>query len=212
MKGYNILIGMESSGVIRDAFIKAGHSAISCDLLPTEAPGPHYQGDIRDIIYDKWDLIIAHPVCTFLTNAGVRWLYQDSKVGTAEDRWPKMREAAAFFKMLYTSTELNGALLALENPIPHSHAGLPPYSQTIQPWEYGHTTSKRTCLWLKGLPNLKPTDIIPKELRTQDIWMASPSADRWKIRSRSFEGIGDAMAEQWGSLIPKLKQYETKSN
>lgn len=191
-----ILIACEYSGTVRDAFTAKGHNAISCDFEPTEKPGKHFQGDVTDILYHDWDMIIAHPPCTYLSNSGVRWLYNPD--GTLNDeRWLNMRGAADFFEIF-----LNHSCprICIENPIPHKHAGLPAYTQTVQPYEFGHTTSKRTCLWLKGLPPLKPTRVIPKEERTQDIWLASPGPDRWKLRSRTFEGIASAMAEQWGNI------------
>lgn len=188
-----VLVACEYSGIVRDAFTAKGHNALSCDFLPTERPGKHYQGDVRDILYHDWDLIIAHPDCTFMANSGVRWLYNpDGSLN--EPRWEKLNIAVEFFNLF-----LNHPCekVCIENPIPHKHAGLPKYSQTVQPYEHGHTTSKRTCLWLKGLPNLEPTKLIPKEERTFDIHLASPGPDRWKERSRTFSGIAEAMAEQW---------------
>jgi len=192
----NILIACEYSGIVRDAFIAKGHHAVSCDFLPTDKPGPHFQGDVDYMLKcRKWDLIIAHPPCTFMSNSGVRWLY-NTDGSENKDRWEELKKATEFFNIFYNYKWCDK--IAIENPIPHKHAKLPKYSQTIQPYEFGHTTSKRTCLWIKGLPLLKPTLIIPKEERTQDIWLASPGPDRWKIRSKTFQGIADAMAEQWG--------------
>jgi len=192
-----ILIACEFSGTVRNAFIANGHDAISCDLLPTSSPGPHYQGDVMDLLVESWDLIIAHPPCTRLCNSGVRWLAE-------RNLWDDMRKGAEFFKMFLKS----GDRVCIENPIMHKYAaeiiGVK-HSQTIQPWEFGHSTSKRTCLWLHNLPLLKPTEIIPKEKRTQDIWLASPGADRWKIRSKTFDGIAKAMADQWGPVINEQK-------
>lgn len=185
-----VLVACEYSGTVRDAFTKKGHYAISCDLLPTDQPGPHYQGDVRDLLVQKWDLIIAHPPCTRLCNSGVRWLAE-------RNLWDEMREGAEFFKMFLNAAEK----VCIENPIMHKYAtdiiGVK-HSQTIQPYEYGHTTSKRTCLWLNNLPLLQPTSITPKEQRTQEIWLATPGPDRWKIRSKTFQGIADAMSNQWG--------------
>lgn len=142
-----VLVGCEYSGIVRDAFIRAGHDAISCDLLSTESPGPHYQGDVFDIIDDGFDLAILHPPCTRLCNSGVRWLAE-------RDLWDEMREGAEFFKRLLHS---NIPMIAVENPVPHRYAleiiGKK-YDQTIQPWQFGHTTSKRTCLWFRNLPPL----------------------------------------------------------
>jgi hypothetical protein len=160
--------------------------------LPTESAGQHYVGDVRDILYDGWDLMIGHPPCTYLANSGVQWLYR------REGRWEQMREGAEFFRML-----LNAPIprIAIENPIMHKYAkeiiGAPP-TQTVQPWMFGHGESKATCLWLKNLPALTPTNIVSE--REQRIWKLPPSTDRWKLRSVTYAGIADAMAEQWGNL------------
>ena len=171
---------------------------MSCDLLPTESDGPHYQGDVFDIINDGWDLLIAHPDCTYLTNAGVRWLT------TEPGRFIKMYEAAQFFKKLLKAPIKKKVI---ENPKPHGYAIVAikkKYTQSVQPWQFGHTTSKETCFWLKNLPPLKPTNIVyeemmklPKKERNQCHY-ESPGADRWKNRARTYTGIADAMAEQWG--------------
>lgn len=187
-----VLIACEFSGTVRDAFAARGHDAWSCDLLPTESAGQHYVGDVRDILHDGWDLMIGHPPCTYLANSGVQWLYR------REGRWEQMREGAEFFRML-----LNAPIprIAIENPIMHKYAkeiiGAPP-TQTVQPWMFGHGESKATCLWLKNLPALTPTNIVSE--REQRIWKLPPSTDRWKLRSVTYAGIADAMAEQWGNL------------
>jgi len=188
-----VLIACEYSGIVRDAFTKAGHEAFSCDLLPTETEGVHYQGDIKDFLYDhKWDLMIAHPPCTYLTNSGVRWLH------TRPERWAQLDEGAAFFNFL-----LNASIyrICIENPIPHKYAveriGRN-YDQIIQPWQFGHGETKATCLWLKNLPKLKPTNIV--DGREQRIWKMPPGPDRAKERARFFTGVADAMADQWGNL------------
>lgn len=185
-----VLVACEYSGTVRDAFIKLGHEALSCDLLPTDLPGPHYQGNIFDIINNGWDLMIAHPPCTYLCNSGVSWLYRD------ESRWGKMRDGANFFKLLLQS---NIPKIAIENPIMHKYAveiiGRR-QNQVIQPWQFGHGETKATCFWLKNLPKLKPTNIV--EGREQRLHRLPPSKDRWKIRSKTFQGIADAMAQQWG--------------
>lgn len=168
---------------------------MSCDLLDTEIPGSHYKGDVLDILYQDWDLIIAHPPCTFLCNSGVRWLF-DKDRPKAKQRWLDLTYARKFFYTLHGN--ICCKKIAIENPIPHKHAALPAYTQTIQPYEFGHTTSKRTCLWLKGLPLLKPTEIVPKEKRTQDIWLMPPGPERQRERSRTFKNIALAMADQWG--------------
>jgi hypothetical protein len=195
-----VLIACEYSGIVRDAFIKLGHDAISCDLLPTDKPGPHYQGDIFNILNDGFDLMIAHPPCTYLTNSGVTWLHKDIK------RWPMLFEGAEFFKKL-----LNAPIpkIAIENPIMHKYArsiiGVEK-SQIVQPWQFGHSESKATCFWLKNLNLLKETNNVKEEFLKRDkkeaqrLHYLPPSADRWKIRSTTFQGIADAMAEQWGGV------------
>jgi len=164
---------------------------MSCDLLPSDSEGPHYQGDVFDIINDGWDLMVAHPPCTYLCNSGVSWLHK------LEGRWDKMKDGANFFKML-----LNCDIpkLAIENPIMHKYAveiiGRR-QNQVIQPWMFGHGETKATCLWLKGLPELKPTNIV--EGREQRLHKLPPSPERWKLRSTTYQGIADAMASQWGA-------------
>jgi len=195
-----VLIACEFSGIVRDAFLAKGHDAMSCDLLPTESPGPHYQGDVFDIIGDGWDMMIAHPPCTYLCNSGVCWLHKQ------EGRWKKMGQGASFFNYL-----LNAPIdkIAVENPIPHKYAveiiGRK-YDQVIQPWMFGHPESKATCLWLKGLPKMVETNnvraefkALPKKVAQRMHW-ASPGPDRWRIRSTTFLGIAKAMADQWGDL------------
>ena len=189
-----VLIGCEYSGIVRESFINQGFDAWSCDFLDTEIKGNHYKCDVLDIINDGWDLAIFHPPCTRLTNSGVRWLHE-------RNLWEEMRESAEFFKkLLYADIPY----IAVENPVMHKYAieviGKK-YDQTIQPYQFGHTTSKRTCLWLKNLPKIQPTKIISKDLITYDIHLASPSPDRWKLRSKTFEGIAEAMAIQWGNYI-----------
>jgi hypothetical protein len=186
-----ILIACEESQVVTEAFINAGHKAMSCDLEHPGAKGlPHYQGNVIDILYNDWDMIIAHPPCDFLANSGVRWLHED------KTRWIKMVRAANFFKaFIYHPCPK----VCIENPIQHCYARehIPKYQQIIQPWMFGHTTKKATCLWLKGLPKLRPTEIIAKELRTADVHLEPPGPNRKKNRSRFYEGIAKAMAEQW---------------
>jgi len=187
-----VIVACEYSGKVRDAFIKQNHYAISCDFLPTELPGPHYQGDIFDILNDGFDLLIAHPPCTYLSNSGVRWIYSQ------EDRWLKMYYGASFFRKLLRS---NIKFIAIENPIPHKYALKligERYSQIVQPWQFGHGETKATCLWLKGLPLLKASEIVKG--REQKIWNMLPSEDRQKLRSETYQGIADAMAKQWGEI------------
>jgi len=185
-----VLVACEFSGTVRDAFIEQGHDAVSCDLLPTEKPGLHYQGDIRNMLsVDVWDLMIAHPPCTYIANSGVSWLYRK------EGRWEQMREGARFFKMLL-DTDIDK--ICIENPIIHKYAveiiGRR-QDQVIQPWMFGHGEQKATCLWLKNLPPLEPTDIV--DGREQRLHRLPPSKDRAKIRSMTYPGIAQAMAEQW---------------
>lgn len=189
----NILVACEFSGVVREAFRRRGHEAVSCDLLASEDDSEnHIQGDALDILNMGWDLMIAHPPCTYLTNAGVRWLH------SRPERWALMEEGAQFFKALLDAPIPR---IAVENPIPHGYAvdriGRK-YDQKIQPWQFGHGETKATCLWLKDLPPLEPTDIV--EGREQRMFKLSPSPDRWKLRSTTYQGIAEAMAEQWGGL------------
>lgn len=188
-----VLIACEFSGVVRRAFAARGHTAVSCDFLPSlDQSDMHYQGDVLDIIHEDWDMMIAHPPCTYLCNSGVRWLTgKDSKPG----RWEDMEEAAGFF-MFLLQQEI--PRICVENPVPHKHAGLPPYSQLIQPWQFGHPDKKGTCLWLRGLPELEPTEIIPKESRVPSIHVMGETKDRPMKRSLTYEGIAAAMAQQWG--------------
>lgn len=184
-----VLIACEFSGIVRDAFTKAGHDAMSCDLLPTESPGKHYQGDVMDILEDGRDLMIAHPPCTYLANSGVRWLH------TQKDRWKKMLEGALFFKALLDADIKH---VAIENPIMHKYAveviGRR-QDQVIQPWMFGHGEQKAICLWLENLQPLEPTNIVTG--REQKVWKLRPSPDRWKLRSTFYSGIAKAMAELW---------------
>ena len=196
-----ILVACEYSGRVRDAFIAMGHDAMSCDLLPTDAAGPHYQGDVFDLDLTQFDLMIAHPPCTYLTNAGVTWLHRD------KGRWAMLDDGAAFFKRLL---EAPIPRICIENPIMHKYAkeriGGVKQSQVIQPWMFGHMEQKATCLWLKGLPLLQPTNNVKEEMmklpdnERQRLHYLPPSADRWKLRSTTYQGIADAMAAQWGSI------------
>ncbi len=185
-----ILVACEFSGIVRNAFASKGHDAWSCDLLPTESKGNHIQGDVLSILDQSWDMMIAHPPCTYLTNSGVRWLHEHQR------RWIDMIEGAVFFRKLLSA---NIQRLAIENPIPHKYAvqiiGCK-YDQIIHPYQFGHGEKKATCLWLKNLSKLKPTNVVNG--REQRIWKLPPSDDRWKQRSITYQGIADAMAEQWG--------------
>ena len=195
-----ILVACEFSGTVREEFRKLGFDAWSCDLLDTEIPGNHYKGNVLDIINEGWDLMIAHPPCTYLTNSGVRWLYNKDKSKNM-DRWLKMRQAAKFFRRLL---EADIPHIAVENPIPHKYAVKNigrKYDQCVQPWMFGHGESKATCFWLKNLPNLEPTDIV--DGREGKIWKLPPSKDRWKLRSLTYLGIAKALATQYGEAITK---------
>jgi len=205
-----VLVACEFSGIVRDAFRRAGHEAWSCDLLPTEGdPRFHIQGDVLQFVDCDIDLLIAHPPCTYLTNAGVRHLYPDvagraggkAKVNGLE-RYNEMLKAAEFFNALRAA---KASYVAVENPVPHKYAKekIGNYSQLIQPWQFGHGETKATCLWLKGLPLLQPTRIVPgREPRCR---RDAPGPDRWKRRSRTYEGIAAAMAAQWGCLDGETK-------
>jgi hypothetical protein len=208
-----VLVACEYSGIVREAFKRRGHDAWSCDLLDTEIPGQHYKCDILNILNDKWDLMIAHPPCTYLTNAGVRHLHSNvtSKNGVRAKihglaRMIEMKKAADFFNALFTA---NIPKICVENPIPHKYARaiIGQYTQIIHPWQHGHFESKATCLWLKGLEPLKPTNIVgppPKNMTATQkkdwhrVHYCSPGKDRWKERSRTFTGIANAFAKQWG--------------
>ena len=183
---------MEFSGIVRDAFASRGHDAWSCDFQPSERPGNHIQGDVRPHLTGWWDLLIAHPTCTRLCNSGVRWLHERPEL------WPQMIEAAVFFREILNAPI---ARIAVENPVMHGYArsivGRGP-DQTIQPYEYGHGETKRTGLWLKNLPKLTPTNRV--DGRVARVHRMPPGPGRWRERSRFFEGIAAAMADQWGSI------------
>jgi site-specific DNA-cytosine methylase len=179
-----ILIACEYSGTVRDAFLARGHDAMSCDLLPTESPGPHYQGDVRDVICDGWDLMVCHPPCTHLAVSGARWF---------KDKQAEQAEALEFVRFLLNATI---PMIALENPVSVISSRIRKPDQTIQPWMFGHGETKATCLWLKNLPTLVPTNIV--DGREPRVHRMPPGPDRWKERSRTFSGIAEAMAEQWG--------------
>lgn len=205
-----VLVACEFSGRVREAFKAAGHDAWSCDLLDTEIPGQHYKCDVFDVICGKnkqhWDLMIAHPPCTYLCNSGVRWLYKGETFSYLNPndrildtkRWGKMFDAAIFLGFLLKCGIKH---ICVENPIPHKYAydliGRK-YDQIIQPWQFGHPETKATCLWLKDLPKLRPTQIVGG--RENKIHKAPDSKDRWKRRSRTYEGIAKALAEQYGNI------------
>jgi site-specific DNA-cytosine methylase len=181
-----VLVACEYSATVREAFKAKGHYALSCDLLPTEIPGEHYEGDVRDILHDGWDLMIAHPPCTHLAVSGARWF---------KDKREEQKEALAFVQELLDAPIPR---IALENPISIISSKIRKPDQIIQPWMFGHGETKATCLWLKNLPSLVPTNIV--DGREARVHKMAPSPDRWKERSRTFTGIAQAMAEQWGSI------------
>ena len=181
-----VLVACEFSGVVRDAFITQGHDAMSCDLLPSEKPGPHYQGDVLDIINDGWDLMIAHPPCTHLAVSGARW-FKDKQQG--------QQQALDFVRLLMDAPIDK---ICIENPISIISSKIRKPDQIIQPWLFGHGETKATCLWLKNLPKLVPTNIVSG--RVAKVHRMPPGPDRWKERSRTYEGIAKAMAEQWSNL------------
>lgn len=199
-----VLVACEFSGVVRQAFRKRGHDAWSCDLLPAEDMSHyHIQGDARNVIHGghipgllppshKWDLMIAHPPCTYLANSGVRWLGEPH---INRERWNEMTKAKQFFRDLLEAPIEH---ICVENPIQHKYGKIRQQDQLIQPWQFGHGETKATCLWLKNLPLLVPTDIV--EGREARVHKASPGPDRWKERSRTLKGIAEAMATQWGDL------------
>ena len=194
-----ILIACEFSGTVRNAFLERGHDAWSCDLLPSEdGSNRHIQGDARVILNDGWDyLIVAHPPCTRLCNSGVRWLHEPPPSRTKESMWEELEEGAALFSAFWNAPIPR---IAVENPVMHRHAKIrivnyAPPAQSVQPYQFGHGETKRTCLWLKNLPALVPTDIVAG--REARVHRMPPGPDRWKERSRFFPGIARAMAEQW---------------
>lgn len=180
-----VLVACEFSGIVRDAFIAKGHDAWSCDLLPPERPGPHIQDDVLKHLDEGWDIMIAHPPCTYLANSGLQHLHKDNT------RWERLKEGRDFFLKLWLC---DIPRVAVENPVPHKYAALPAYCQIIHPWLFGERVMKKTCLWLRGLPPLFATG-----------WMVDHGEryfrkDRGKLRSITSKGIAQAMADQWGTL------------
>lgn len=192
-----VLVACEYSGIVRDAFRALGHDAMSCDLLPTERPGPHYQGDVRELLHYPFDLMIAHPPCTHLAVSGARHFVDKQMSG-------KQQTAVSFFMMLARAPIPR---IAIENPVCIMSTLYRKPDQIIQPWQFGHGETKATCLWLKGLPELEPTDVVPG--RENRIHRMSPGPDRWKERSRTYGGIAKAMAEQWGRKTVTQLELET---
>ena len=201
-KKLRVLVACEYSGRVRDAFISLGHEAMSCDLLPTDVPGPHYQGDVTEIIHDGWDLMVAHPPCTYLSVSGMHWT-------TRGLRDPRLTEDALAFVRLLMDAPIER--IAIENPVSVISSRIRKPDQVVNPYEFGHDASKKTCLWLKNLPPLMPTQMIePRIVNGRKRWgnqtdsgqnKLAPSADRWKIRSETYQGIATAMAQQWGGRV-----------
>lgn len=197
-----ILVACEYSGAVRDALRRRGHAAVSCDILPTEVPGPHIQADVLTVLHEGWDAMIGFPPCTYLANSGVRWLYE------RPERMGQMAAGAAFWRALWDAPI---PLVAIENPIMHKHAknligigrDVPVQAQVIQPWMFGHGETKATCLWLRGLAPLTPTNIVAG--RAARVHRMSPGPQRAHERARTYPGIAEAMAEQWfGDALSSL--------
>jgi len=192
-----VLIACEYSGTVRDAFLRLGHDAMSCDLLPTDAPGPHYQGDVRDVLDYPWDLMIAHPPCTHLSVSGARHFEQKRTDG-------RQQSGVSFFMAL---ARCSIPRKAIENPVSIMSTLWRKPDQVVQPWMFGHGETKATCLWLDGLPRLAATQIV--EGREGRMWRLPPTRDRWKLRSATYAGIADAMASQWGRDARDDRQLST---
>lgn len=182
-----VLIACEYSGAVRDAFTAAGHDAMSCDLLATEAPGKHYQGDVRDVLYEDWDLVVAHPPCTNLAVSGNA--HMGPKIADG-----RFQDALNFVRLFMNAP---APRIAVENPVSRISGSIRPADQTIQPWQFGHGEVKGTCFWLKNLPLLQPTNIVPG--RVDRVHKMGPGPERQRERSRTYPGIAAAMADQWGS-------------
>ena len=206
MKRLRVLVGCEYSGTVRDAFIRLGHDAMSCDLLPTDATGPHYTGDVSDLLTQQWDMLIAFPPCTYLCSSGMHWTVRGL-------RDPKLTEDALDFVRLLLGANVKH--IALENPVGCISSRIRKPDCVVHPWEHGHAESKTTCLWLKNLPPLIPTNLLP--LPPSGRWTnqtpsgqnkLGPSKDRWKLRSATYKGIAEAMAAQWSAYA--LGQTEVK--
>ena len=202
MTRLRVLVACEYSGRVRDAFIRLGHDAVSCDILPSDAPGPHIQGDVLSVLGDGWDLMIAHPPCTYLANSGVCHLHKDAK------RWIALFHGADFFKALLNAPI---KMVAIENPVMHKYAkrliGTDGPTQIVQPWMFGHKEQKATGLYLRGLMPLRETSNVRAETMAlpdnerQRLHYLPPGPNRWKLRSTTFQGIADAMADQWGGDV-----------
>lgn len=203
-----VLIACEFSGIVRRAFAAQGHDAWSCDLLPADdGSNKHIVGDVRAILGGGWDLLmVAHPPCTRLCNSGVRWLHTPPPGKTRDEMWAELDDGAALFSACWNAPVPR---IAVENPVMHKHAkarivGYVEFAQSIQPYEFGHPETKRTCLWLKNLPPLTPTEIVAG--REARVHRMPPGPDRWRERSRFFPGIAQAMASQWGPLLTEIQE------
>lgn len=209
-----VLIGCETSGIVREAFLALGHDAWSCDLLPADTPtNRHIIGDVRDVMRGDWDLMtVMHPPCTRLTNSGVRWLTVPPPGKTLPAMWRELDEGAALFSACWNVPHI--PCVAVENPVMHRHAkerieNYQPPAQTVQPWQFAtdqdgpDNERKRTCFWLRNLPPLSPTGTLDGSTARDSVHKASPGADRWKVRSKFFPGLAAAMARQWGDHAVK---------
>lgn len=205
-----VLIGCETSGIVRDAFLALGHDAWSCDLLPSDKPSNrHIQGDVRDVMRESWDLMaVMHPPCTRLCNSGVRWLSSPPEGRTLAEMWEELQAGADLFSACWNADHI--PCRAIENPVMHKHAkaliqNFRPAAQSVQPWQFGtdadgpDNEKKRTCLWLHGLPKLTPTGTLDGSTARDSVHKAPPGPDRWKARSKFFPGLAAAMADQWGA-------------
>lgn len=199
----NVLVACEESQAVTIAFRERGFNAFSCDIVPCSGGHPqwHFQCDVRELLSTPYDLVIFHPVCKYITNSGVRWLY------TKKGRWEMLNDACEFFNLRH---KFNSPRVATENPIPHKYAVemIGKYDQLFQPWHFGHKKMKATCLWLKGLPPLKHTNVVgppPKDIverrKWQDVWMASPGPERERLRSKTYSGVAKALAQQYGDIL-----------
>lgn len=183
-----ILVACEYSGTVRDAFAALGHHAVSCDLLPSEKPGLHHEGDVKGLIDLGWEMMLAFPPCTDLASSGARWFPEKLASGTQQ------RSIEFFLSLAHANIDK----ICIENPVGIMSTHYRKPDQIIQPWQHGHGETKATCLWLKNLPKLKPSNVVTG--REQRIWKMKPGPERWKERSRTFPGIAAAMAAQWGTL------------
>lgn len=204
MRELRVLVACEFSGTVRREFAALGHDAWSVDLLPADdRSNKHIVGDVRDYLNEGWDLLmVAHPPCTRLCNSGVRWLSSPPPGRTLDEMWRELDEAADLFSTLWNAPIPRKCI---ENPVMHKHAkarirNYREFTQSVQPWQFGHGECKRTCFWLDNLPPLVPTNIV--EGREQRIHLLPPGPERWRERSRFFRGIAKAMAQQWGGLEP----------